>query len=285
VAGLQTGAFFYSFSVPSVFSVFNLLCFAKATGTSPYGFCDKHCLPAGGVMRKWGIVISVFYALILLGLIVPFAVLLSGRDFPTWGKFFGTVLATYQDWLFWILAGAILVSQALLLFLSVDTSQKRLKPRTHILVSIALGALLTAMLTTGAICSLGVAVRGDKFIDFLDDLSKRLFDNDQYFASFWILMFWGTLWLVWAILFYFYLRNSSAAVTRLISWLLKGSVLELLIVVPCHVIVRRRHDCSAPTVTSFGIATGIAIMLLAFGPSVLFLYKKRLDSYRPRPSL
>jgi hypothetical protein len=233
-------------------------------------------------VRKWGIVISVFYALILLGLIVPAVVLISGIEFHPWTKFFRAVRDTYQDWLFWIPAAAVLASQALLLFLSVDTSFKCLKPRAHIFVSCAVGALLTAILTASVIWSLAVAIRGDKFFDVIDDFSKHFFDNKDYFAILWILSFWCALWLLWAVLFYFYFRNSSAVVTHLVSWLLKGSVLELLIAVPCHVIVRRRHDCSAPMVTSFGIATGLAIMLLSFGPSVLFLYKKRLDSYPPR---
>jgi hypothetical protein len=222
-------------------------------------------------MRKWGIVICVFYALILLGLIVPAVVFFSGAKLKGWSGFLSGVRDTYQELFFWVPAGAILASQALLLFLSVDTSQKRLKPRTHILVSVAVGALLIALLASALIWSLGFAIRGDKFWgSFFDKQSN-------------ILLFWGAAWLLWAVLFYFYFRNSSAVVTRLTSWLLKGSVLELLIAVPCHVIVRRRHDCSAPLATSFGIATGLAIMLLSFGPSVLFLYKKRLDAYPPRP--
>ena len=218
-------------------------------------------------MRKWGIVVSVLYALIVLGFLVPVAVSLVGPDW--WIDFSKGVLDTYRERLVWIPIAIVLVSQALLLFLSVDTSEKCLKPRAHILVSCAVGALLTALLAFAVIGSIGVAVRGDKF-------GEGSFVNP--------FVFFVVLWFFWGILFYLFLRNSSAVVNRIMSWLLKGSILELLIAVPCHVIVRRRHDCSAPAATSFGIATGIAIMLLSFGPSVLFLYKKRLDAYPPRSS-
>jgi hypothetical protein len=234
-------------------------------------------------MRKWGIVISIFYALILLGLIVPGSIFILGSEFAKWSSLIGAVKGIYTDWAFWILAAAVLGGQMLLLFLSVDTSFQRLKPRAHIRVSCAAASLFTALLTSAVAWSLGVAVGGDGFLEFFDRLGRGFIHEDDLNALFWILAFWGAAWLLWAILFYFYFRNSSPTVTRLISWLLKGSVLELLIVVPCHVIVRRRHDCSAPLATGFGIATGLAVMLLAFGPSVLFLYKKRLDSYSPRP--
>ena len=92
----------------------------------------------------------------------------------------------------------------------------------------------------------------------------------------------AALWLLWAVVFFLYLRKASELVNRVLTWLLRGSVLELLIVVPSHVIVRRRGDCCAPAVTSLGIVTGIAIMLLSFGPGILLLYKKRLDAYKAR---
>jgi len=49
--------------------------------------------------------------------------------------------------------------------------------------------------------------------------------------------------------------------------------------VSAQVIVRRRHDCSAPAATSFGITAGVAIMLISFGPSVLPLYRKPMERH------
>jgi hypothetical protein len=217
-------------------------------------------------MRKWGVLITVIYALMVLALLVPIAVLLVG-PWDWWGGFWEGIVATYREWLVWVLIVIVLGGQSLLLFLSVDTSLKRFKPRAHILLSCFVAAILTALLTLAVIGSIGVSVRGDKF-------------GEGTFAS--PFLFFGAAWIFWGIVFYLFLRNSSAVVNRILSWLLKGSILELLVAVPCHVIVRRRHDCSAPAVTSFGIVTGIAIMLLSFGPSVLFLYKKRLDAYASR---
>ena len=221
-------------------------------------------------MRKWGIVISVFYAVIVVGLLAPAGLRLAmaGSDAP----FFKTLGEMYTEWLVWAAIFALIGGQAILLFLSVDTSQKRLKPRTHLAVSVVAGSMLFALLAFAATSAGGAAVAGDKFIDWFWDTEMEVV---------WVFL---AFWLVWGVLFYLYFRNSAAVTTRIVSWLLKGSVLELLIAVPCHVWVRRRGDCSAPMATSFGIVTGIAVMLLAFGPSVLLLYKKRLDAYATRPS-
>jgi len=186
----------------------------------------------------------------------------------------------YGGWPYWIWIAFLVSGQALLLFLSVDTSQKRFKPRRHIAVSVTLTSLLLAILTFAAIISLGAAIYGESFFD-----RRLLFGMEvgQEMGLLIVLFVYLIVpWTLWGILFYIYLREASGLVTRLMSWLLKGSVLELLIAVPSHILVRQRNDCSAPFLTSFGIVTGLAIMLLSFGPSVLFLYKKRLDKYKKR---
>jgi hypothetical protein len=223
-------------------------------------------------MQKWGVVISVFYALIVLGILVPVAIVLVGKDIQDLPKLPRAAIELYTAWETWIPIAAVLSGQVLLLFLSVDTSWRRLKSRRHIFVSCAVAGMLVALLTMSIVFCVKAGVQGDKF----DHIGERTITDAQ------VLGFAGFLWLCWGFVFFVYLRNSSEVVTRIVSWLLRGSVLELLVAVPCHVIVRRRGDCSAPAATSFGIVTGIAVMLLSFGPSVLLLYKKRLEGYERR---
>jgi hypothetical protein len=48
-------------------------------------------------MRKWDVLISVIYALIVLGLLLPLAVLLAGPS--DLREFSQGVLAAYREWL------------------------------------------------------------------------------------------------------------------------------------------------------------------------------------------
>ena len=214
-------------------------------------------------MKKWGAVITLFYGIVVVALSGPVAALLFvNTELADLKKFYASSIP-------WICAVLVMLGAALLLFLSVDTTQKRLMPRTHILISTLTVGLFMGILTVAIGLAIGFAIRGDRFLP--DDLSVL-----EVVAIFVI------PWCVWGIVFYRLCRNSADPISRGMSWMLRGSVLELLIAVPAHVIMRRRNDCSAPVINSFGIASGIAIMLLSFGPSVLLLYKKRMDGYAPK---
>jgi len=215
-------------------------------------------------MRKWGLVVTLFFIIIVLALLLPAALLLASSSTPTAADFSGLYRASGT----WICVGVVILGQVVLLRLKVDTTQKRLKPRTRVLVSAVTAALFVAILTANVVLALGLGVRGDRFLDLLPD--SALWSTAITF---------GIPWLIWTVLFYRFWRDFDDPVTRAVAWLFRGSVLELLIAVPAHIIVRRRHDCSAPVVTSFGITSGIAIMLISFGPSVLLLYKKRMEKY------
>ena len=221
-------------------------------------------------MRRWGLIITAFYAAVVLVLAAPIILLLEYKE-PTWA-----VLKIYEWWGTWIYVGILVVGEALLLFLSVDSSWRHAKPRQHIAVTAILTSFFAAVLTGSALFSVEVAVYGDK--------APPLWEDKGELFGMTVLGIWIAFWVIWGGIFYQYYRDASNMVSRVVTWLLRGSVLELLIAVPAHVIVRQRGDCSAPVVTGFGIVTGLAIMLLCFGPGVLALYKKRLDAYsKTRP--
>lgn len=213
-------------------------------------------LVKSGGTAKWGAIVTAYYMFALALLVFPAVMAVTASK-----GIFDYIIMIYGAWGFWVVIGLFGAAEALLLFLSVDTRFKKLRPRAHIVTSCVLAGLMFALLVAGAVSSSLIAFRW----------------KSSLLASPLALM--GAMWAAWAVAFYFYVRNSENPASRIVSALLKGSALELLIAVPCHVLVRRRNECSAPEVTGLGIATGLSLMLMSFGPGVLLLFKKRLDSY------
>jgi len=216
-------------------------------------------------MRHWGIVITLFYAVVVTFLFMPGISLVGGEESLAWPWSVDLlVIVIFGSWLL-----LLIFSQAILVFVSVDTAWRRIKTRQHVLVSVAAVALAIALLSFAGLISVSAGIWGDD-----------VFWPESELGTFWAMWLPVIIfWIIWGFVFHHYRQGEADQLNRFIGWLIKGSVLELLIAVPCHVVVRYREDCSAPGLTGFGIATGIAVMLLAFGPSVIFLYQKRMSRY------
>jgi len=85
------------------------------------------------------------------------------------------------------------------------------------------------------------------------------------------------VWVGWLVIF----AQMASSVDRLslssrmYKWLLAGSVLELLVAIAMHMVVRRRAECCAGIGTGIGIGVGLTVMLIALGPAVFFLFYRR----------
>jgi len=87
----------------------------------------------------------------------------------------------------------------------------------------------------------------------------------------------GVVWIAWAVVIFLMTGRSDPnwVASNLHRALFAGSVAELLVAVPCHIIVRRREECCAGILTGTGIAIGCVVMLLSLGPGVMWLYYRR----------
>ena len=225
-------------------------------------------------MKKWGFYITAYYVLVIVALLWPlYFLFMFGDEHYSWERYIRTLRDMYGNWYIALPFAVVVVGQFLLLFLTVDTTNRRLRPRAPIFLPAVLTGLFTAVLAFAACTSLIFAWKADWLFDYFEHHHGSMYAY---------LLVWPLLWIAWGFVFYLYARKEENPISRAVSWLLKGSILEFLIVLPCHIVVRRRGDCCAPAGTSLGICSGIAVMLLAFGPSVILLYKKRLDSYASR---
>lgn len=229
-------------------------------------------------MRRWGLLVSAVYLLLLYLLFLPLWSFLID-DSVIWIVEFEDI---DWDWdsiealmfigLMILPVLGLLLSQAVL-FVSVDRSFRRPIPRSSLQRIVWTTAFATGLLTTGALISVAWAI---------DTAWKSAF-TDSEFGFTLLMLSWIPAWIAWGLAFNRYVKDEGSLVHKMVSRLLAGSVLELLVAVPCHVYIRYKEECSAPIFSGWGIVTGIAVMLLALGPGVLLLYRKRLEQYEASP--
>jgi len=204
-----------------------------------------------GPRPKWVYAIVITYALLILGgtlaIIIPLAIDREG-GLP--------ILVAIMS--------AFFLGQTSLIFVPVRVNSRRPFTRRSLWFPLIGSGLLCGILILGA----GIAVAE----------WQRL---DEKWA--WIMVaIAATSWLLWGIIFWMMSakRTPAAIASRLHRYLLAGSVLELLVAVPTHLVVRRRTECCAGIATASAICAGVAIMILSFGPSVAFLYYRRWKQIR-----
>jgi hypothetical protein len=249
-------------------------------------------------MKRWAILTVLLYALALL--VLTFPVTLAA--FASWGpKNEGTgikdALGIYTNWAYWIWFAVLVAGQFLLLLVPIDLSKRRLPSRrklkipvivtTFFLMNLLLAGLLSILCAIFKDAGFGIFALNDLIAQAANALNHipppASHDSDWQST---LSLFFPVLvfWLLWAVIFRRATQSDDpeALLQRAVRWLLRGSILELFVAVPSHIIARRRDDCCAPIGTFWGIATGISVMLLCFGSGVYFLFVERIKRLRPK---
>ena len=249
-------------------------------------------------MKRWAVLTVLLYALALVLLTVPVFLVAFGN----WGikpdanNSLNEILPIFLTWGYWLWLAVLAGGQALLLLLPLKIAERRLPARRPLKIPVIVTSFLLANLCFAGLFSLLCAIFTDRAFELFNWLGFLMATPNQNGQSNndsgWgvllsMILLLVVFWVIWAVVFRTFAKQDdpNGLVKRMTRWLLHGSILELLVAVPSHVIVRRRDDCCAPAGTFWGIATGISIMLLCFGPGVFFLFIERVNRLKPKSAV
>jgi hypothetical protein len=215
-------------------------------------------------MKIWAFLVALLYFLILV--VVTWPVGYAAFYKSTYLH----VKDLYGTWEYWSVLGAMVFSQLVLLTVPVRVASRKPLTRQHLLIPLIASGFMAGCLF------LGVAYTLYEFI---------IRDIKQTQWLWWILASGGLLWVFWTFIFHGLSRNQNPQdmLTKVCRYLLAGSILELLIAIPAHILARHRDYCCAGAMTFLGLTTGISVMLFSFGPGVFFLFVDRWKKLHPRP--
>jgi len=224
-------------------------------------------------MKRWAILVAALYCLILVALTVPFLLMtFYGSVYGSTGPLAAVAEAAevFGYWPYWVWVAVMVGCQLALLSVPVRVASRRPVTRSALWPTILAAGLMISALATAAAFAI------EEFIYQLEDTGNWLG---------WCGLAIGILtWGVWAFVFRraALIESPADIVTRQCRLLFRGSILELLIAVPTHVIARHRDYCCAGFMTFVGLTMGVAVMLFAFGPALFYLFAERRRRLHPR---
>lgn len=215
-------------------------------------------------MKYWALLVAFLYCLIIVILTVP---VITVAFWPNARA--AEISDVFSVWPYWAFVATLGLCQIVLLKVPVDIAGHRPVSRRSLLLPIIVTGLMMGMLVVGAIFSLEEFISQGNTLDALKTLAIS-----------------GLTWMTWTVVFYRLSRNDNPTdlISRLCRNLLRGSILELLIAVPTHIVARGRDYCCAGVLTFIGLTLGICVMLFSFGPGVFFLFVDRWKRVYQRQS-
>lgn len=165
-----------------------------------------------------------------------------------------------------ILAPVILFTQFLMVSATSKVNFCGAHAKNAIWIPAVIGGLLFAILSFG----------------FIIGLAEVLYLNSSQLTIILCLLI-PISWIVWAIVFFLRYRgtNPDSATGKILRLVLAGSVLELIAMLPMHILASSRGGCFAGLFTALGLSVGVCVAFWAFGPGIILLfirhYKKQIE--------
>jgi len=213
-------------------------------------------------MKRWAVVVILLYAVILFVILASLA-MLAVEGLPL--EIAACVIPG------WVVLMAL--CQAGLLVVPVRVESRRPVTKRHMLWPILVAAFSCFFLAAGMFLAVWETISNS-------EINSTEIGGYVFFGT-WMTI---SLWFVWTFLFGFYTGGSEQTtfMRRTVRFLVAGSILELLVAVPAHVIARAKDYCCAGYLTVIGLGLGASVMLFAFGPGVFVLFIRRLRSIQPK---
>ena len=219
----------------------------------------------------WGVIVGLLYALWLAAFTMPLVVtcFISLSDFKELKEgTYSLPWEVYKAWPYWTLIGVLVLSQFLFLRVPVRLATRRPVSRRSVWLPVIVAGFWFGLLVL-AFCA--------GAWELLENVWTKHNDAELIKQLCLIVGVAVVSWIGWCVVFLIITRAKEPAevIEQQRKWLLRGSILELLIAVPSHIVARSRGDCCAGFLTFVGITMGLTVMLLSFGPAVFLLYHAR----------